>query len=84
MQKSLPVLCKRWSPLHNKRGKYGNTLLSTEEVRLQPDTKIDDLRKSIGLHSVSAYRHGLYMSMLAGVAQSRPAFVRGTVNTWAR
>ena len=36
---------------------------------------IDDLRKSRGLHSVSAYRHGLYIyrSMPAGVAQSRSA-----------
>ena len=40
---------------------------------------IDDLRKSRGLHSVNAYRHGLYM--LAGVAQSRHAFVGGTVST---
>ena len=47
---------------------------------------IDDLRKSRGLHSVSAYRHGLYIfrSMPAGVAQSRHAFVGGTVSTWAR
>ena len=40
---------------------------------------IDDLRKSRGLHSVSAYR-----SMSAGVAQSSHAFVGGTVSTWAR
>ena len=40
---------------------------------------IDDLRKSRGLHSVSAYRHGLYIyrSRPAGVAQSRRAFVSG-------
>ena len=39
-----------------------------------------------GLHSVSAYRHGLYIyrSMPAGVAQSRHAFVGGTVSKWAR
>ena len=43
---------------------------------------IDDLRKSRGLHSVSAYRHGLYIyrSRPAGVAQSRHAFVGGTVS----
>ena len=47
---------------------------------------IDNLWKSRGLHSVSAYRHGLYIyrSMLAGVAQSRHAFVAGTVSTGAR
>ena len=48
---------------------------------------IDDLRKSRGLHSVSAYRQGpvyLYRSMPAGVAQSRHAFVGGTVSTWGR
>ena len=49
---------------------------------------IDDLRKSRGLHSVSAYRHGLYIyiyrSMPAGVAQSSHGFVGGTVSTWAR
>ena len=47
---------------------------------------IDDLRKSRGLHSVSAYWHGLYIyrSMPAGVAQSSHAFVGGTVSTWAR
>ena len=51
---------------------------------------IDDLRKSRGLHSVNAYRYGLYiyiyiyMSMPAGVAQSRHAFVGGTLSTWAR
>ena len=49
---------------------------------------IDDLRKSRGLHSVNAYRHGLYIyiyqSMPAGVAQSSHAFVGGTVSTWAR
>ena len=52
-----------------------------------PDpSPIDDLRKSRGLHSVSAYRHGLYIyrSMPAGVAQSSHAFVGGTVSTWAR
>ena len=50
--------------------------------------QIDDLRKSRGLYSVSAYGHGLeynYRSMLAGVAQSRHAFVGGTVSTaWER
>ena len=47
---------------------------------------IDVLRKSRGLHSVSAYRHGLYIYRYrpAGVAQSRRAFVGGTVSTWAR
>ena len=47
---------------------------------------IDALRKSRGLHSVSAYRHGLYIyrSMPAGVAQSSHAFVGGTVSTWTR
>ena len=49
---------------------------------------IDNLWKSRGLHSVSAYRHGLYIyiyrSMFAGVAQSRHAFVGGTVSTGAR
>ena len=47
---------------------------------------IDDLRKSKGLHSISAYGHGavyIYMTMPAGVAQSRHAFVGGTVSTWA-
>ena len=46
----------------------------------------DDLRKSRGLNSVSAYRHGLYIyrSMPAGVMQSSHAFVGGTVSTWAR
>ena len=39
-------------------------------------------RRSRGLHSVNAYRHGLYM--LAGVVQSRHAFVWGTVSTWGR
>ena len=47
---------------------------------------IDDLRKC--RHAVSAYRHGLYIyiyrSRPAGVAQSRRAFVGGTVSTWAR
>ena len=28
-------------------------------------TLIDDLRKSRGLHSVSAYRHGLYIQVQA-------------------
>ena len=39
--------------------------------------EIDDLRKSRGLHSVSAYRHGLYIyrSRPAGVAQSSHTFV---------
>ena len=47
---------------------------------------IDDLRKSRGLHSVSAYRHGLYIyrSRPVGVAQSSHAFVGGTVSTRAR
>ena len=47
---------------------------------------IDDLRKSRGLHSVSAYRHGLYIyrSMPAGVARSSHALVGGTVSTWGR
>ena len=48
---------------------------------------IDDLPKSRGLHSVSAFGHGpvyIYRSMPAGVAQSRRAFVWGTVNTWGR
>ena len=37
--------------------------------------KTDDLRKSKGLHSVSAYGHGpVYRSMPAGVVQSRHAF----------
>ena len=46
----------------------------------------DDLRKSRGLHSVNAYRHGLYIyqSLPADVAQSRRAFAGGTVSTWAR
>ena len=37
----------------------------------------------MGLHPVSAYRHGLYIyrSMPAGVAQSSHAFVGGTVST---
>ena len=53
---------------------------------LRPSCKIDDLWKSRGLHLVSAYRHGLYIyrSRPAGVAQSRHAFVGGTVSTWAR
>ena len=40
---------------------------------------VDDLQKSRGLHSVSAYRHGLYIyrSMPAGIAQSSYAFVGG-------
>ena len=44
---------------------------------------IDELRKSKGLHSVSAYGHGpvyIYRSRPAGEAQSRHAFVGGT---WA-
>ena len=47
---------------------------------------IDDLRKSRGLHLVSANKHGLYIyrSRPAGVAQSRRTFVGGTVSTWAR
>ena len=47
---------------------------------------IDDLQKSRGLHWVSAYRNDMYIyqSMPAGVAQSRRAFVGGTVSTWAR
>ena len=47
---------------------------------------IDDLRKSRGLHSVSAYRHDLYIyrSRPAGVAQSSHAFVGGTLSTWGR
>ena len=46
---------------------------------------IDDLRKSRGLHSVSAYGHRpVYRSMPAGVVQSRHAFVGGTVRTWGR
>ena len=47
---------------------------------------IDDLRKSRGLHSVSAYSVTciyIYRSMPAGVAQSSHAFVEGTLNTWA-
>ena len=59
----------------------------SEDMNLE----IDDLRKSRGLHSVSAYRHMayiyiyiIYRSMPAGVAQSSHAFVGGTVSTWAR
>ena len=44
---------------------------------------IDDLRKSRGLHPVSAY-DCIYSSMPAGVAQSSHAFVGGTLSTWAR
>ena len=42
------------------------------------ETAIDDLRKSRGLHSVSSYRHGLY------IYKSMPAGVAITVSTWAR
>ena len=52
--------------------------VGTPSVRSSLCTSIiDDLRKSRGLHSVSAYRHGLYIyrSRPAGVAQSRRAFV---------
>ena len=54
-------------------------------MRLE-STVIDDLRKSRELHSVSAYRHGLYIyrSRPAGVVQSRHTFVGGTVSMWAR
>ena len=50
---------------------------------------IDDLRKSRGLHSVRAVGRGhvynyIYRSMHAGVAQSRHAFVGGTVSKGAR
>ena len=46
---------------------------------------IDDLQKSKGLHSVSAYGHGpVYKSTPAGVVQSRYAFVGGTVSPWGR
>ena len=49
---------------------------------------IDDLWKSRGLHSASAYGHGpvynIYRSIPAGVAQSRHAFVGDTVSTWGR
>ena len=50
----------------------------TVQVMHMLQSVIDDLRKSRGLHSVSAYRHGLY------IAQSCHAFVGGTVSTWAR
>ena len=39
------------------------------------------LRKSRGLNSVSAYRHGLYIQVHAWGCS---AFVGGTVSTWAR
>ena len=46
---------------------------------------IDCPRKSRGLHLVRAIGHGpVYRSMPAGVAQSRHAFVGGTVSTWGR
>ena len=61
-----------------------NQTVETESVML--GVLIDDLRKSRGLHSVSAYRHGLYIyrSMPAGIVQSSHAFVGGTLCTWAR
>ena len=60
---------------------------NTAQIRAScDDCWIDDLRKSRGLHSISAYKHGLYIyrSMPAGVAQSSHAFVGGTLSTWAR
>ena len=56
------------------------------DTKITDGVAIDDLRKSRGLHSVSAYRHGLYIyrSRPACVAQSSHAFVGGTVSTWAR
>ena len=48
---------------------------------------IDDLWKSRGLHSLSAYGHGpvyIYRSMPVGVARSRHAFVRDAVSTLGR
>ena len=46
---------------------------------------IDDLRKSRGLHSVRDFGHGpVYLGPCLGVAQSRHAFVGGTVSTWGR
>ena len=62
-------------------------MLSEMDIQISPLT-IDDLRKSRGLHSVSAYRNGIYIyiyiSRPAGVAQSRHAFVGGTLSTWVR
>ena len=56
------------------------------DMKITDGVAIDDLRKSRGLHSVSAYRHGLYIyrSRPACVAQSKHAFVGVTVSTWAR
>ena len=68
-------------------GKEGtNQRNQRKEQNRKKDRTIDELRKSKGLHSVSAYRHGLYIyrSRPAGVVQSRHAFVVGTVSTWAR
>ena len=47
---------------------------------------IDDLRKARGLHTVTAFGHGPVNIglMPAGVAQSRHAFVGGTVSTWGK
>ena len=68
-----------------KKNRKGNQMISKRRLNNKKES-IDDLRKSRGLHSVSAYRHGLYIyrSRPAGVAQSRHAFVGGTVSTWAR
>ena len=72
---------------HILQRSVGRATVSLLLVFMQTGLEIDDLRKSRGLHSVSAYRHGLYIyiyrSMLAGVAQSRHAFVGGTASTWA-
>ena len=66
-------------PVKNQLGSPNTSIYgSRRNIRL-----IDDLRKSRGLYSVSAYRHGLYIyrSMPEGVAQSSHAFVGGTLST---
>ena len=59
----------------------------THDVSLArfPFSLRDDLRKSRGQHSVSAYRHGLYIQVQAcGCSAEKAPFVGDTVSTWAR
>ena len=76
-QKACPLLaCKSYIivSLIEKYYKYNDYYCTNGQI--------EDLRKSRRLHSISAYRHGLYGPV--GVVQSRRTFVGGTVSMWAR
>ena len=90
-QSSTTTLAASWHSFEDRHScvtSYHAALYDVDDVTtpVVPYTGvgIDDLRKSRGLHSVSAYRQGLYIQVQAAdVVQSRHAFVGGTVSTCA-